>query len=168
MQPKLAIITVGLALACGTAAWAAAIGEHKVTLPQNVKWEAAPASLPAGAQVAILDGDPMGEGMFSMRIKAPKGYHIPPHIHPKAEVVTVISGAVSLGRGQSADRASVESLPAGSFASMPAGVLHYVFIDQDAIVQVNAAGPWAVDYYDPKDDPRLNIAPSKEMDRLRN
>lgn len=168
MQPKLAIITVGLALACGTALRAAAIGEHKVILPQNINWAAAPASLPAGAQYSILDGDPAREGMFTMRIKAPKGYHIAPHVHPKAEVVTVISGAVSLGRGQSADRANVESLPAGSFASMPPGVLHFVFIDQDAIVQVNAEGPWAIDYYDPKDDPRLNIAPTQEMDRLRN
>ena len=57
----------------------------------------------------------------------------------------MISGAVSLGRGQSADHASVEHMPAGSFASMPAGVLHYVFVDEDAVLQVNSAGPWVVD-----------------------
>lgn len=168
MKPKLAIITTSLALACGAAAWAEVLDAHKVILPQAIKWEAAPGSLPAGAQLAVLDGDPSREGMFTMRIKTPKGYRIPPHTHPKAEVVTVISGAVSLGRGQSADHASVEHMPAGSFASMPAGVLHYVFVDEDAVVQVNSAGPWGIDYYDPKDDPRLNIAPSKEMDRRRN
>ena len=168
MKPKLAIIASGLALAYGAAAWAENVDAHKVILPQAIEWVAAPGSLPAGAQLAVLDGDPSREGMFTMRIKTPKGYRIPPHTHPKAEAVTVISGAVSLGRGQSADRASVEHMPAGSFASMPAGVLHYVFVDEDAVLQVNAAGPWGIDYYDPKDDPRLNIAPSKEMDRRHN
>jgi quercetin dioxygenase-like cupin family protein len=125
-----------------------------------MKWEAAPSSLPGGAEMAVLYGDPTKEGDFVARIRAPKGYRIPPHTHPKAELVTVISGAFSFGRGQAADRASVERLPAGSFISMPAGVLHYVFVDEDSVLQINAAGPFQIDYYDPKDDPRLNIAPA--------
>jgi quercetin dioxygenase-like cupin family protein len=161
MKPKLATIAAGLALACGSAAWAEVVDAHKAILPQAIKWQAAPGSLPAGAEFAVLEGDPTREGMFTMRVKTPKGYRIPPHTHPKAEALTVISGAISLGRGQSADRAGLEALPAGSFAIMPAGVLHYVFVDEDAVIQVSSAGPWGIDYYDPKDDPRLNIAPSK-------
>jgi hypothetical protein len=67
----------------------------------------------------VLYGDPAQEGMFALRIKAPKGYAIPPHTHPKPEVITVISGKFGLGMGQKADRAGTESLPAGSFSSMP-------------------------------------------------
>lgn len=59
-------------LACGADA-------HKVVLPQAVKWEEAPSSLPAGAQSAVLDGHPMREGLFTVRIKTFKGYRIPPH-----------------------------------------------------------------------------------------
>ena len=32
--------------------------EHKVVMPQEVKWGPASAALPAGAQVAVLLGDP--------------------------------------------------------------------------------------------------------------
>ena len=158
MKARIAIVVVG-ALACGVAR-GEAVEAHRVFLPQDIKWETAPSSLPGGAEMAVLYGDPTREGDFVVRIKAPKGYRVPPHTHPKAELVTIISGAFSFGRGQAADRASVEKLPAGSFLSMPAGVLHYVFVDEDSVLQINASGPWKIDYYDPKDDPRLNIAPA--------
>lgn len=159
MRPRLAILFAGL-MALGGTARADAVDAHRAFLPGDVKWAPAPSSLPGGAEMAVLYGDPTDEGEFVVRIRAPKGYRVPPHTHPKAELVTIISGAFSFGRGQSADHASVEKLPAGSFISMPAGVLHYVFVDEDSVLQINAAGPWKIDYYDPKDDPRLNIAPA--------
>jgi hypothetical protein len=64
-------------------------GEHKVISPQDIKWGPAPPSLPAGAQAAVLYGDPGKEGLFAFRLKVPKGYHIAPHTHPKPEIVTV-------------------------------------------------------------------------------
>jgi quercetin dioxygenase-like cupin family protein len=159
MKARIAIV-VASALACGGVARGGAVEAHRTFLPQDIKWETAPSSLPGGAEMAVLYGDPSSEGDFVIRIKAPKGYRVPPHTHPKAELVTIISGAFSFGRGQAADRASVEKLPAGGFLSMPAGVLHYVFVDEDSVLQINASGPWKIDYYDPKDDPRLNIAPA--------
>ena len=67
-------------------------GEHKVISPLDIKWGPAPPSLPAGAQAAVLYGDPGKEGLFAFRLKVPKGYHIAPHTHPKPEIVTVLSG----------------------------------------------------------------------------
>lgn len=159
MKPRLGILFAG-ALAFGGTAQAGGVDAHRAFLPGDIKWAPAPASLPAGAEMAVLYGDPAKEGDFVVRIKAPKGYRVPPHTHPTAELVTIISGAFSFGRGQSADRASVEKLPAGGFISMPAGVLHYVFVDEDSVLQINAVGPWKIDYYSAKDDPRLNIAPA--------
>jgi quercetin dioxygenase-like cupin family protein len=153
------IIIAGVAIA--SAAMAEKAETHKVVLPQDIKWVSAPPSLPAGAEAAVLYGDPAKEGMFVLRIKAPKGYKIAPHTHPKPEVITVISGKFNLGMGSKADRAIAESLPAGSFSAMPPGVAHYVFVDEDSVVQINATGPWGIDYLDPKDDPRLNIAPAQ-------
>lgn len=161
MKRTLFALIAGVAIAYGSAALGEMIDTHKVFLPQDIKWGATPPSLPAGAEAAVLYGDPQKEGMFALRIKAPKGYRIAPHTHSKPEVITVISGKFSLGMGSKADRASVESLPAGSFSSMPPGVGHYVFVDEDAVVQINSTGPWTIDYVDPKDDPRLNIAPAK-------
>jgi quercetin dioxygenase-like cupin family protein len=161
MKRKLAVLITSVAIACGSAAMGEMVDTHKVFLPQDIKWGPTPPALPAGAEAAVLYGDPAKEGMFALRIKAPKGYRIAPHTHPTPEVITVISGKFSLGMGAAADRASVESLPAGSFSSMPPGVAHYVFVDEDSVVQINAAGPWSIDYINPKDDPRLNVAPSK-------
>ena len=148
-------------MALGGTAQGGGVDAHRAVLPGDIKWAAAPSSLPSGAEIAVLYGDPAKEGDFVIRLKAPKGYRVPPHTHPAAELVTIISGAFSFGRGQSADRASVEKIPAGGFISMPAGVLHYVFVDEDSVLQINAVGPFKIDYYDPKDDPRLNIAPAE-------
>ena len=131
MKRRLTVIMTSVAIACGSTALAEMIDTHRVFLPQDIKWGSTPPSLPAGAEAAVLYGDPAKEGMFALRIKAPKGYRIPPHTHPKPEVITVISGKFNLGMGPTADRANVESLPAGSFSLMPPGVAHYVFVDED-------------------------------------
>lgn len=94
-------LTVGVALAFSIAAHpqrgSAEEAAHTVIAADAIEWKAAPPSLPAGAQAAVLYGDPAKEGLFAMRLKLPKGYHIPPHTHPKPEVVTVISGTTRLG-----------------------------------------------------------------------
>lgn len=162
MKREIATIVAGFAIMFGSMAFAETAGAHRVILPQDIEWGPAPASLPAGAEAAVLYGDPSKEGMFALRVKIPKDYLIPPHTHPQAEVVTVISGEFRLGMGSKADRAAASPIAAGAFVSMPPKVAHYVFADQETIVQITALGPWAIDYLDPKDDPRLNIAPREE------
>lgn len=161
MKRMLLAAVAGAAVALGAAAVAETMDTHKVYLPQDIKWGAAPPALPAGAETAALYGDPSKEGMFAMRVKLPKGYAIAPHTHPQPEVVTVISGRIGMGVGAKASRASLASMPAGSLSTMPAGMAHYVFVEEETVVQVNSTGPFVLDYVDPKDDPRLNIAPAR-------
>ena len=71
--------------------------------PDGLKWKPGPASLPKGAQIAVLEGDPNTEGMFVFRVKVPDGYRIPPHTHPKMERVTVIAGTFQIGMGDKFD-----------------------------------------------------------------
>jgi len=137
-----------------TALASAQMGEHKLITPQEIKWGPAPPSVPTGAQTAVLYGDPGKDGMFAFRLKVPKDYHIPPHTHPKPEIVTVISGTARLGMGTSADRAKAQVLPAGSFFALTPDSAHYVFADEETVVQVNSTGPWTIKYVNPKDDPR--------------
>ncbi|HMH57424.1 MAG TPA: cupin domain-containing protein, partial [Gemmatimonadales bacterium] len=61
-----------------------------VVTPDAMQWGPAPAILPAGAKLAVLDGDPTKPGLFTMRLSMPDGYRIPPHFHPVDEHVTVI------------------------------------------------------------------------------
>jgi quercetin dioxygenase-like cupin family protein len=137
-----------------SAATAQTADTHKAVSPQEMTWAPAPPSIPPGAQAVVLYGDPGKDGLFAMRIKMPNGYQIPPHTHPKPEVVTVISGTIRLGMGKTADAGKAQALPAGSFFALSPGMEHYVFADGETVVQINTNGPWGITYINPKDDPR--------------
>lgn len=157
---SIATIGVVAAIILGSAAHSEMVSKALIS-PDEINWGPAPASLPAGAEAALLYGDPTKEGLFALRIRIPKDYQIPPHTHPKAEVVTVLTGKFSLGMGSKAERTSTKQLGAGAFMAMPPEVAHYVFSDEETILQITSEGPWAINYIDPKDDPRLNVAPGK-------
>jgi quercetin dioxygenase-like cupin family protein len=119
----------------------------------DLKWGPAPAVFPKGAEMAVLSGDPGKTGLFTVRLKMPAGYAIPAHHHPTTEYVTVVSGDFALGMGDRLDRARGMALHAGGFAVAPAGMNHYAWAVTDAVVQVNAEGPFALTYVNPADDP---------------
>jgi quercetin dioxygenase-like cupin family protein len=103
---------------------------HTVVHADEVKWGAAPASLPPGAQASALLGSPAKEGPFVLRLKLPKGFVIPPHRHTKDEFVTVISGSFHLTAGEQVDR-SAKGLKASSFVHLPAGMPHFAFTTEE-------------------------------------
>lgn len=155
MKNLLAATICAAALAAFTLPSPTAAAEaHVKVAPDEVQWAAGPAVLPPGAQAAVLFGDPSKDGQFALRIKLPEGYHIPPHTHPAIENVTVISGTFRLGMGDTADPGKAEALSAGGFVSMPPGMAHYVYTDEETVVQVNSVGPWGLTYVNPADDPR--------------
>jgi len=132
------------------------IGEDHIGLflPAQIKWKDGPASLPPGAQMAVLEGDPGKEGPFVMRLRLPDGYHIPPHVHPKPERVTVISGTFNIGMGDKFDPKAGRAMPAGTFGTWPAGMKHFVWAKGETVIQLHGNGPWEIKYLNPTDDPR--------------
>jgi quercetin dioxygenase-like cupin family protein len=122
--------------------------------PTTIEWKEGPASLPPGAKMVLLEGDPTKEGTFVMRLQFPDGYHIPPHTHPKTERVTVISGAFYLATEEKLDRSDAKKLPAGSFGYWPAGMKHAAWAEGETVVQLHGVGPWQINYVNPADDPR--------------
>ena len=136
---------------------AQAAGEHILLSPDNIQWGPAPDVLPKGAEAAVLYGDPANEGQFALRIKLPSGYHVPPHSHPVDENVTVISGTFKLGMGETADQSAAQAFPAGSFFSLPPGTNHFVYTDEETVIQINTMGPWGLVYVNPEDDPRKRM-----------
>jgi len=129
-------------------------GEHLTYQPDAIDWQDGPASLPAGTQFAVLEGDPAEAGPFTMRVKFPDGLSIPPHWHPGTERVTVLSGLFHLGSGEEFDRDAATRLDAGSYISLPAEMRHYAFAEGETIIQLNSIGPWGIEYVNPEDDPR--------------
>ena len=132
----------------------AAETKHAYT-PNDVQWGPPPPFVPPGAQIAVLEGNPMGTaGDYTVRVKAPDGYVIGPHYHPKRENVTVISGTLKLGMGDKFDEGNMKPLPAGSFGYLDPSMHHYVKTQGETVVQIHGAAPLAFTYINKSDDPR--------------
>lgn len=123
-------------------------------VPGQVKWQDGPPSLPKGAMMAILEGDPNKEGPFVFRLKLPDGYRVPPHTHPKTERVTVIAGTFHIGMGDKFDDKAGKVMPAGSYGHWPTGMKHFVWTKGETILQFHGDGPWSIKYVNAEDDPR--------------
>ena len=142
-----------LALLCAGAASAQQATSRSAGAPK-LSWGPAPAVFPAGAQMAVLQGDPSGTGMFTVRLRFPNGYRIAPHTHPTDEHVTVISGNFRVGMGATVDAKGMMTLHQGDFVTAPANQPHYAAAQGRTVVQVSAMGPFAMTYVNPADTPK--------------
>jgi quercetin dioxygenase-like cupin family protein len=91
-----------------------------------------------------------------MRLKFPANYSIPPHRHPKEEHVTVLSGGFGMAMGEKHDPKGAPVHKPGTFIQIPTGEAHFAWTEEETVVQINAMGPFGIEYVDPKDDPRIN------------
>jgi len=133
---------------------------HVMVAPNEVKWGPAPPSLPSGAQLAVLEGDPAKAGApFTIRAKFPDGYQVPPHWHPTDENVTVLAGTLGMGLGESFDPAKGHEMTAGSYFRTPKGLRHFAWAKGETVIQVHGVGPFEVTYVNPADDPRRKASP---------
>jgi uncharacterized protein DUF4437 len=159
--PMIVLLVAGVAGASGSRLSRAAEHEHakpsgawSLYVPSDLPWKPGPSSLAPGAKMAVLEGDPAKEGMFTMRLLLPDGYRVNPHWHPKTERLTIISGTLNLGTGDRFDAAATKALPAGTYSSMPPRMTHFATTTGETILQLSSIGPWQVIYVDPADDPR--------------
>jgi quercetin dioxygenase-like cupin family protein len=129
-------------------------GEMELFPADKIKWQEGPASLPKGAMIAVLEGDPTKEGPFVFRLKLPDGYRVPPHTHPKIERVTVISGTFNIGMGDKFEEKSGKAMPAGTYGHWPAGMKHFAWAKGETVLQFHGTGPWSIQYLNAEDDPR--------------
>lgn len=133
-----------LVLLAASAAFAQAPDSAIAFAPEAIVWKDGPPSLPAGAKMAVLEGDPRGEGMFTMRVLVPAGSALPPHWHPRHERVTILSGAAHLGFGSVADRTKTVRYGAGSFYVNPPRTMHFLFFPEETVMQMTGVGPWEI------------------------
>jgi len=142
-----------LLLALSASAGWAQHDQHRIVTPSELKWSDVP-SLPPGAKLAVIEG-PMNQAVpFTVRLKFPDNYRIPPHWHPAAERVTVLSGTFHMGMGEKFDRRQAHALEAGGIAIMQAKTPHFAWTSGETIVQLHGTGPWGVTYLNTADDPR--------------
>ena len=145
-------------------------GGLSAVIPKDeLAWSDGPASLPPGAEAAVLEGDPSKKGPFTLRLRMPAGYEIKPHTHPEIEHVTVISGTLNVVMGDRLDekleRKRGEALSAGGFMVMQPGMAHAVWTTGETVIQLHGIGPWQIDYLKPSDDPRQRVGGQEEPTR---
>lgn len=124
--------------------------------PGDIKWMAAPAQtgMPSAVQMTVLSGDPFKAGQFSVRLKIPAGGQVAAHWHPTDEHVTVLQGTFAAGMGDKFDEAGLHDFAVGSYIVMPKRMHHFATAKGETIVQVDAMGPFVLNYVNPADDPR--------------
>ena len=128
--------------------------EKNAYTPKTITWGPPPPFVAAGAQLAVLEGNPGGSsGDYTVRLKMPDGYRIAPHWHPLRENVTVISGTFKVGMGDTFDVGKMGSFTAGSFAFLDPDMHHYAMASGEVIVQVHGRAPLQFNYVNPEDDP---------------
>lgn len=95
-------------------------------------------------RMAVLEGNPKVEQIFTFRIRTSGPFVLPPHTHPRNERVTVIEGVVYVGFGDTVDKASSTRFEAGDYYVNRAGAHHFVWSDEPMTVQLTGIGPWAI------------------------
>ncbi len=105
-------------------------------------WVDAPAPMPTGAKLMVLEGDPKSEGLFTIRLKIPAETRLPPHWHPRDERVTVLSGRIAVGFGDRFDMARLVYFGPGSYYVNPAHSHHFVYFPEATVAQITGLGPW--------------------------
>ena len=127
---------------------------HVLVPADKVQWGPAPPALPAGAEIAVLEGNPSEKGPVTLRLRFPANYNIPAHWHSMTERLTVLSGTFHVGMGDKLDRHASQTLEPGGFVSLPASMRHFAWTTAPTVVQINLEGPFDIVYVNPADNPQ--------------
>lgn len=126
----------------------------KSILPEHVDWKPF-AAFPPSARLAVLVGQPMQPGPYTIRVKVPSDVKLMPHKHPEDRVYTVISGVFYIGLGDEFDADKLQAYPPGTVITLPGNTSHFHWAKSgEYITQVSAIGPLGLEYIKSKDDPR--------------
>ena len=99
--------------------------------------------------MAVLHGDPSKKGDYTIRLRFPDNYMVPPHWHPGGEHVTVLQGAFSLGMGERFDRGALKTYGPGDFLYAPAKMPHFATVKGETVVQLHGEGPLVINLVRP-------------------
>jgi len=154
----LALLSPAAALAADAAKKPDAAKTSAVSMNEaEIKWGDAPPDLPKGAQIAVLHGDPSKKAPFTVRLKMPEGYKIPPHWHTKDEQLTILSGTFILHMGDTMEAPATE-LAAGGYHFLPGKMHHAAETKGETILQLDGMGPFDIHYLNPADNPNPKTA----------
>lgn len=123
----------------------------------QIQWGEAPPVLPKGAQIAVLYGDPFKTGPYTLRLKMPAAYKIPPHWHTQDEQLTVLSGTFLLYMGDTMV-IPPRTLATDGYHFLPGKAHHAAEVASETVLQIHGMGPFDIHYLNPADDPMKTAA----------
>jgi quercetin dioxygenase-like cupin family protein len=149
-----------VAAAAANAVWAPhpphplAFAAFGAMLPEEIDWKPFPA-FPPSVRLAVVVGQPAEKGLYTVRVRVPRGVKLMPHVHPEDRIYTVISGVFYIGLGDRFDEARLTAYPPGSVVVLPGHTSHFHWAKSgEYVTQVSAMGPLGISYVDSADDPR--------------
>ncbi len=109
----------------------------------EMPWRPCPPNLPSPCEIAVLEGNPQSDGVFTVRFRLGDGFSMPAHTHPKEERVTILSGRVTVAFGRDAT-----TFGPGDYYVNARDAVHTVTADDVSELQITGIGPWVVDFVD--------------------
>ena len=91
--------------------------------------------------------------IFTVRLRFPNGYVLPPHRHPTDEHITVLRGTFLVGTRRGLLARAPRPAPGGRVRHRAANMPHFASARGVTEVQVHAIGPFQLTYVHPEDDP---------------
>ena len=129
--------------------------DYEKTFSTDNAWKDA-TSIPPGAQMIMVYGNPKEQGPYVFRVKFPAGYKVPAHKHQDARTVTVLQGNYWSGVGEQFEQSKLTKFTPGSFYTTDAGVPHFSWAETEVVIQEMGQGPVSnpIEYVDASQDPR--------------
>ena len=166
MQPVIVLLSLGFVVALGgcaaTQASSSCPGPSELEVPMStdaqqvailasqIAWARCPPSLPTPCEMAVLEGDPKREMLFTVRFRTGEGFEMKPHWHPRNERVTILEGKIGVGFGDVIDRGDVEWFGPGDYYVNAKDAHHFVLADGPAVLQITGIGPWQANFLETK------------------
>lgn len=129
--------------------------DHEGIVAAGVQWKPAP-TIPPGAKMVVLYGDPSKPGPYLFRVHFPAGYKLPPHKHEDQRWVTVLKGNYWSAAGDAFEQGQLKKFgPRDTYTTQP-GVMHFAWAETEVVIEEMGMGPisGAIEYANAADDPR--------------
>jgi len=96
------------------------------------------------AEAATIAEAQNAAGLYTIRVHVARGGSIAPHTHPDTRILTVVSGEVYYGFGETVDLANAKLYATGAVFTVPANAPHWaVASTSDVVYQEAGMGPTA-------------------------
>ena len=152
INPQLIIAAAALTAACATPQLDAKNFEPDqkqiVVRAESPNYRPCPPRVSIECEMAVLEGNPGEEGLFTIRMRTDKPFVVRPHSHPSSERVTVLQGAINVGFGEEMDKNSGKRLVQGDYYVNKQGENHFVWSDEPVEIQITGLGPWELHFHE--------------------